>query len=125
VRGFIFVAVVLVAGCTQNREAHVKRVSLVELERETADLVYFNFVESDDFDYFTTPDERRFKVPANESRMAHRARSVPPQVAAKPRQVAHPGAGIALFVKLKEGRWVPPDPDKMRAMFPDTGLGPG
>jgi hypothetical protein len=122
VRGFVCVAVVLAVGCAQNREANVERVALAELARETADLVYFNFVGSDEsFDYFTTPDERRFKVAANESRMAHR--SLPPLLAAKVRQVAHPGAGIALFVKLKEGRWVPPDPEKMRAMFPDVGSG--
>jgi hypothetical protein len=122
VRGLVCVAVVLAAGCTQSREASVKRVSLAELERETADLVYFNFVGSDDdFDYFTTPDGRRYNVLANESRMPHR--SIPPEAAAKVRQVVHPRSGIALFVKLKEGRWVPPDPAKMRAIFPDDGLG--
>jgi len=114
-RGFFCVAVILVAGCAQSTEAKVEQVTLAELERETAGLVYFNFVGSDDaFDYFTTPDKRRFKLPAAESTMGHR--SLPPQL----RLPMRPGDGMALFVKLKEGRWVPPDPEKMRGMFPDV-----
>ena len=29
------------------------------------------------------------------------------------------GSGMALFVKLKGGKWVPPDPAQMRRLFPD------
>jgi hypothetical protein len=100
----------------------MKQVSLAELERATADLVYFKFVGSDEAsDYFATPDGRHFEVAAAESRMPHRL--MPPQMQVHMRQMWRQGGEMALFVKLKEGRWVPPDPDKMEAMFPDTGLG--
>jgi hypothetical protein len=115
-RGLLCVAIALTAGCAQPKEAKVGQVTLADLERETASLVYFNFVGSDGaFDYYTTPAGRRFKVAAAESKMHFR--SPPPQM----RPPVRPGDGIALFVKLKDGRWVPPDPEKMRALFPDAG----
>jgi hypothetical protein len=115
---FVCVAVALVAGCTQSRGASVKQLCLAELERETAGLVDFDYVRVEDsFDDFTTPDERRFRVSAAELGMPRR--SLPPQW----RQAVRPGDGVALFVKLKDGRWVPPDPDKMRALFPDVEAG--
>ncbi len=115
-RSLLCVAMALTAGCAQPREPKVDQLTLAELERETASLVSFNFVGSDDdFDYYTTPAGRRFKVAANESKMHHR--SLPSQL----RHAARPGTGFALFVKLNDGQWVPPDPDKMRAIFPDAG----
>jgi hypothetical protein len=97
----------------------VKQVTLAELERETAELVYFNFTGCDDaFDYFSTPDGREFKLPAAASKMRHRA--LPPQL----RPPMPPGGGMILFVKLKDGQWVPPDPEQMRRLYPDGAGGP-
>lgn len=114
-RGRIWVcAVLLLAGCARPKEESVKQVILAELEQETADLVYFNFVGfDDDFDYFTTPDGREFKLSAAESKMRHR--TLPPQLRPPMRR----GGGMSLFVKLKGGKWMPPDPEQMRRLFPD------
>jgi hypothetical protein len=88
-------------------------VTLAELERETADLAYFHFVGSDDdFDYFTTPDGREFELPAGESNRRHW--KLPPLL----RPAMRPGGGMALFVKLTGGEWVPPDPEQMGDLFP-------
>lgn len=118
-RGRAWLGVVLVlAGCAHPKEASMKQVTLAELERETADLVYFNFTGCDnDFDYFSTPDGREFKLSATESKMRHRA--LPAQL----RPPMPRGGGMILFVKLKGGQWVPPDPEQMRRLFPENGSG--
>jgi hypothetical protein len=118
-RGGDWLCVVLVlAGCAQPKEASLKQVTLAELERETADLVYFNFTGCDEaFDYFSTPDGREFKLSATESKMRHRA------LPASLRPPMRRGAGMILFVKLKGGQWVPPDPEQMRRLFPESRSG--
>lgn len=92
------------------------QVTLAELERETADLVYFSFVGcDDDFDYFETPDGREYELPAAESNMRHR--SLPRLL----RPPMPPGGGMALFVKLRDGQWVPPDAEQMHDLFSGDG----
>ena len=68
---------------------------------------YFHFVGmDDDFDYYATPDGREFKLGAAESHM--RKRMLP----GMPIPVKR-GDGIALFVKLRDGKWVQPDPNSL------------
>jgi hypothetical protein len=119
-RGTAWIGFVLViTGCALHQEASVKHVALAELEGETADLVYFNFIGSDeDFDYFRTPDGGELKLSAAESKIPHQA--LPPQL----RLQMPPGSGMTLFVKLKGGQWVPPDPEQMRKLFPEDDDGP-
>jgi hypothetical protein len=91
---------------------HVAKVTLAELERETADLAYFSFVGCDDeFDYFETPDGREYELPAAQSNMRHRSL---PRMLRPPMQ---PGGGMAVFVELRGGQWVSPDPEQMHDLF--------
>lgn len=107
-RRILGIALLVAIGCSPSKpEATVRQVTLAELEQETADLAYFNFVGmDDDFDYYTTPDGREFKLPAAESEM--RKRMLPGMPIPM-----KPGDGMALFVKLRNGKWVQPDPDAL------------
>ncbi len=103
---------IFTVGCNPHKNPPVsyKQVTLTELERETKDLVYFNYLGGDDgFEYFSTPDGRQYKLPIAESDF--RKRLLPGMPHLKPDQ------GAALFVKITDGKLRLPDPEKMRQLF--------
>lgn len=97
-----------------QKETGTKEVTIRELEEKTAHLPFFNWVGSDKhFHYFVTREGQRYKV--------QRARWQMPESMAG--FLPRPADGMALFVTVKNGRIIIPDPSKM-ADLPDNELMP-
>jgi hypothetical protein len=96
-------ALVIVAGCqTQPASSEPKQVTVAELGNETDHLIFFNYVGSDaEFHYFTTAESKRYKVPRSE----------------RDNLVTFPlDGGMQLFMTVKDGNLIGPDPKEMAAL---------
>jgi hypothetical protein len=94
---------------TSHGDDSEAQVTLHELERETEYLPFIHWVGSDKhFHHFLTRDGKRYKVKRSEWQL-------PPHMAALPRF----GDGVALFVKVRDGKITVPDPEQLEGLSED------